>query len=152
MSVHPPEENLGPEPPRIEPESDPVSYPKVALGLLLVMAVFAAAVGVARWLQVTTLGPGEESLPLPAVLGQPEIHGVNQPLFRLDDRARRRRAKDAQRLRSYGVVDADAGLAHIPIEEAMERLIERTADAGPAVLVVRPAPPGWQEEESERTP
>ena len=45
---------------------------------------------------------------------------VNQRVFDLDQRPREKRLQQMERLRSYGWVDREAGVAHIPIDEAMK--------------------------------
>jgi hypothetical protein len=67
---------------------------------------------------------------VPAEVGQSKIGLVEQQQFGLVVRGERARARDLARLGSYGWVDRQAGVAHIPIEEAM-----RLVAAG-----VRPAP------------
>jgi hypothetical protein len=51
---------------------------------------------------------------------QPEIGIVNQRMFELDARAQEKRELQMRRLNSYGWVDKDKQLAHIPIERAMQ--------------------------------
>lgn len=66
----------------------------------------------------------EEPLPVPALIGQPVIGIVEQPMFErnrvLTDQLDAQRA----RLESYGVRDREKGRIHIPIEEAMKRVVE----------------------------
>lgn len=62
--------------------------------------------------------------PVPALIGQPFIGMVEQPMFErnrvLADRLDAQRA----RLESYGFRDRQQGRIHIPIEEAMKRVVE----------------------------
>jgi hypothetical protein len=58
--------------------------------------------------------------PLPKQVDQYEVGIVNQRVFALDQRAAQKRLQQMERLRSYGWVDREAGVAHIPIDEAMK--------------------------------
>jgi hypothetical protein len=53
-----------------------------------------------------------------------EVGIVNQQLFELDDRAVLTREVQLKQLDSYGWVDRDAGVVHIPIEQAMEAMTQ----------------------------
>ena len=57
--------------------------------------------------------------PIPKQVDQYEVGIVNLRVFALDQRAAQKRLQQMERLRSYGLVDREAGLAHIPIDEAM---------------------------------
>jgi len=59
-------------------------------------------------------------LPVPAEMGGSKVGLVEQQLFTRVDRGERVRARDLERLSSYGWVDRKAGVAHIPIDEAMQ--------------------------------
>jgi hypothetical protein len=51
------------------------------------------------------------------------------------------RAREQEKLASYGWVDANAGVARIPIERAMELLVERgLPPSKPMMPVVTPGP------------
>jgi len=73
----------------------------------------------ARTQRLLPHGPG----PLPALAGQPKIGIVNQTLFEtpsdFQDRQRRR-------LDSYGWVDRARGQVHIPVERAMQMMIQES--------------------------
>ena len=58
--------------------------------------------------------------PIPKQVDQYEVGIVNLRVFSLDQRAAQKRLQQMERLRSYGWVDREAGLAHIPVEEAMK--------------------------------
>ncbi len=58
--------------------------------------------------------------PIPKQVDQYEVGIVNLRVFALDQRAAQKRLQQMERLRSYGWVDREAGLAHIPVEEAMK--------------------------------
>jgi hypothetical protein len=58
-------------------------------------------------------------IPVPQEIGQSKIGMVEQQLFGLALRGERDRAARLDRLSSYGWVDRQAGVAHMPIERAM---------------------------------
>ncbi len=58
--------------------------------------------------------------PPPPVIGRPEIGMVNQRLFGEQPGAREIQQRAAERLGSYGWVDRDAGLVHLPIDRAVD--------------------------------
>jgi hypothetical protein len=58
--------------------------------------------------------------PIPKGVDQYEVGIVNQRVFALDQRAAQKRLNQMERLRSYGWVDRESGVAHIPIDEAMK--------------------------------
>jgi hypothetical protein len=55
-------------------------------------------------------------------IGRQEIGIVDQVLFEGDHRLSRFRASERRHLSSYGWVDRERGIVHIPIEEAMRRI------------------------------
>jgi len=56
------------------------------------------------------------------MIGQPEIGIVDQVLFTGDHRLADWRAERAARLNGYGWVDRSKGIAHIPIDKAMDEI------------------------------
>ncbi|HVP60784.1 MAG TPA: hypothetical protein VMT11_09515 [Myxococcaceae bacterium] len=68
--------------------------------------------------------------PLPQQVDQYEVGIVNQRVFALDQRAAQKRLQQMERLRSYGWVDREAGVAHIPIDEAMKMYLAEQAKKG----------------------
>lgn len=58
----------------------------------------------------------------PTLVGQPEIGIVDQVLFTGDHRLADWRAERAARLNGYGWVDRSKGIAHIPIDKAMDEV------------------------------
>jgi len=71
-------------------------------------------------------------LPVPAEMGQSKIGLVEQQLFELATRGERDRQARLERLGSYGWVDRDAGLVHLPIERAMELVAQGVRPPGSA--------------------
>jgi hypothetical protein len=68
--------------------------------------------------------------PIPKQVDQYEVGIVNQRVFALDQRAAQKRLQQMERLRSYGWVDREAGVAHIPIDEAMKMYLAEQAKKG----------------------
>ena len=61
---------------------------------------------------------------------QYEVGIVNLRVFALDQRAAQKRLQQMERLRSYGWVDREAGVAHIPIDEAMKMYLAEQQKKG----------------------
>ena len=61
--------------------------------------------------------------PIPKQVSQYEVGIVNLRVFALDQRAAQKRLRQLERLDSYGWVDREAGMAHIPVSEAMKMLV-----------------------------
>ncbi|WPB77300.1 hypothetical protein KYC5002_51020 [Archangium violaceum] len=101
----------------------------VLAGALIIFTFFV----VAAWAQLQrrekNLNPTGPSRP--QQLGKAEINIVNTGLFELDTRAEDEKAEQRKRLHGYGWVDRDAGVVHIPIERAIERVVgEQRRDGG----------------------
>ncbi len=96
----------------------------VGIGSLL---VFAIATFVAyrymnlREKELQPLGPD----PVPAILGQPEIGIVDQVPFDVTRSAQAYRRESLERLSSWGWLDRRQGLIHMPIDRAMELVVEQ---------------------------
>ncbi len=103
----------------------------VGIGSILIFAV--ATVWSTHSLNSTRaeMQPGGPP-PLPKQVDQYEVGIVNQRVFALDQRAAQKRLQQMERLRSYGWVDREAGVAHIPIDEAMKMFIAEQAKKGSA--------------------
>ena len=101
----------------------------VLAGALIIFTFFV----VAAWAQLQqrekNLNPTGPSRPQQP--GKAEINIVNTGLFELDTRAEDEKAEQRKRLHGYGWVDRDAGVVHIPIERAIERVVgEQRRDGG----------------------
>src|SRR5262249_155977 len=68
--------------------------------------------------------------PIPKQVDQYEVGIVNLRVFALDQRAAQKRLQQMERLRSYGWVDREAGVAHIPVEEAMKMYLAEQQKKG----------------------
>ena len=68
--------------------------------------------------------------PIPKQVDQYEVGIVNLRVFALDQRAAQKRLQQMERLRSYGWVDREGGVAHIPIDEAMKMYLAEQQPKG----------------------
>jgi hypothetical protein len=92
----------------------------VGIGSLVVF--FLASFAATGYLKVKV---GERPVvPLPAEVGQSKIGLVEQQMFGLADRGERERTAKLRQLRSWGWIDRDRGIVHMPIERAMELTVE----------------------------
>ncbi len=122
----------GPEPAHdhgVRAEEDRIATGKiVAVGAVSLVLFFIASAFAVSYFHTQH---GERPWPpTPPEIGQSKIGIVEQSLFELQVRGVRDRAAKLERLRSYGWVDRDAGVVHVPIDRAME-LVARG---------IRPAP------------
>jgi hypothetical protein len=107
----------------VRSEEDRISTPRiVAVGVasLLIFIVSGAVVAVYFKARMTAA----PLPPLPAEVGRSKIGIVEQQLFGLAERGLRDRDARVERLGSYGWVDRRSGVAHIPIDEAMELVVK----------------------------
>lgn len=114
---------------RIEQERDRPAIPKaVFIGLIAMVLFTLGGLWANRILdkQERELQP-HGPLPTPAAIGSREIGMVNQFIF--EDALEIERAQHEQRryLESYGWVDKEQAVAHIPIDRAMEQIAEEAA-------------------------
>jgi hypothetical protein len=110
-------------PPGHESE-DAIDYTKVILVGVFSLVAFALgtvwALGILR--HETAKAHAATGVPRePSLIGKPEIGIVDQVLFEGDHRLAAWRAERAARLNGYGWVDRSKGIAHIPIERAMDQ-------------------------------
>jgi len=98
----------------------------VGLGALLVFLVGSLlTVGYLHGRQAAA-GP----LSIPPEASDSKIGLVEQQLFTRVERGERARARDRERLASYGWVDRKAGVAHIPVDQAMRLVAAGVRPAG----------------------
>jgi hypothetical protein len=111
----------------------------LAVGIGALVVFFLASAVAVAYLRVSQ---GERPpLPVPPEVGRSKIGMVEQQPFELAVRGERDRAVRLERLRSYGWVDRGAGVAHVPIDRAMDLVVKG----------VRPAPgPGPGPAQQER--
>lgn len=124
----------------VRSEEDQVNALKIVL--VGVGALFIFFLG--SWAAVAYLGARMEAhgpVNVPPEIGLSKIGLVEQQPFAQAVRGERAKARQRERLDSYGWVDRQAGVVHIPIEEAM-RLVASGVRPGPASDGV--PPPGGQ--------
>ena len=110
---------------RHEDNADDISYGKVvAVGVASLVIVALCTVWAAVILKRETARvESSTGAPNPALLvGQQEIGIVDQVPFLTDHRLEEWRAEHQGRLENYGWVDRAKGIAHIPIETAMDQV------------------------------
>jgi hypothetical protein len=90
----------------------------VAVGVASLVVFFLAGLAASVYLGVRE---GEHGpVPIPSEVGQSKIGLVEQQDFDLAVRGQRDRAARLERLGAFGWVDRPAGVAHVPIDLAME--------------------------------
>ena len=93
---------------------------------------------VSIWIVVRVLHAREKELqpngpdPLPVQIGQGEIGIVDQVPFQGDVRLQKWKAERAEWLNGYGWVDRARGVAHIPIDRAMDEIVAGAVPPPPA--------------------
>jgi hypothetical protein len=99
-------------------------------GSLIVFTFFV----VGTWAQLqqrekhlSPAGPSE-----PPALRKAEINIVNTGLIQLDTRAYEEKNQQLRKLHEYGWVDRDAGVVHVPIEQAIDRVVSEQQQRGGA--------------------
>ncbi len=95
-----------------------------ALIIFAVSVIWSYRLMVGREAELHATGMGR----VPTEIGKPEIGIVDQIPFDIDHRLDVWRAAHARRLSSYGWVDRSKGIAHIPIEQAMQRVVAEPPD------------------------
>ncbi len=88
---------------------------------LVVFALGVLAMGLMYRARAARLNPAGASVPAP--LGRETIDELEQVPFPLERRAYAARAAALERLRSYGWTDRRAGIAHVPVDVAIDALV-----------------------------
>ena len=130
---HAPHGHGGAHPPAEEDRVHSRTIVFVGVGALVVFFVASlAAIGAMKRQQQQILPQG--AAPMPALLGQGKIGLLEQRLFEHSNQVESMRAAKLRRLEGYGWVDPKQGTVHIPIERAMELVLQgvRPAAAPPA--------------------
>jgi hypothetical protein len=110
---------------RIEQEPDRVPVRRLAGIGLAALLVFGIGTLWAASVQRGAVGSvRSDTAPRPAFAGDAEVGMVFQTPFEGSLAATRNEAA-RQRLESVGWVDRDAGVAHVPIEQAMDIVVRR---------------------------
>ncbi len=110
--------------------SDEMNLKKIIFIGVLSLAVFAAGIVWAYFLlvgqraEIRRAGPEKVA----TEMGKAEIGIVDQILFSDDNRLDVWKAEHKHRLESYGWIDKAKGVAHIPIEQAMAKVVASPPD------------------------
>jgi hypothetical protein len=125
----------------VRSEEDRISSGKViAVGVASLVVFFFASLAAGTYLRARQ---AEHPLAPASELGKSKIGMVEQDLFDVAVRGARDRAQRRERLGSYGWVDRDARVAHMPIERAME-LVAKGVRPPQAPTGAEAAPQGAQ--------
>jgi hypothetical protein len=140
MTDHAP--RAGSHEPHVRSEEDRISTARiVAVGVASLVVFLLAGVATWKYWEATHAHRGLASMP-PEV-GSSKIGMVEQQLFEKSRRGALDRAARQERLRSYGWVDRRQGVVHLPIDRAMELVVEGARPA-PGAAPEPPRPPGGQ--------
>jgi hypothetical protein len=114
---------------------------RISTGTILVVGVGSLLVFlVAGWLAVAYLHARQAEhgpVAMPSEAGRSKVGMVEQDFFDVAVRGTRQKAQKLERLGSWGWVDREAGVVHMPIERAME-LVARGARPGVAAPEAQP--------------
>lgn len=113
---------------------DEINYGKIILVAVVSLIIFALSTVWAAVIlrkesgRVTQAGPGASVTP--PEIGRTEIGIVDQIPFEVDHRLSIWRAERAAHLNGYGWVDRSKGIAHVPIERAMDAVATGALPSG----------------------
>jgi hypothetical protein len=113
--------------------SDEIAFGKVIAVGVVSLAIFAVSTVWAAYILSHETKKNQEATGAthrPARVVEEEIGIVDQVPFATDTRLHRWRAEHTRRLNGYGWVDRDKGVAHVPIEQAIEAVVGGTLPAG----------------------
>ena len=113
-------------PPEAQADEHVATFKIVAVGVIALIVFGAATVWSSRILDRTarTLSPAGP-LPVGKEIGKAEIGIVDQTPFETTRGAAQYRREALQRLNSYGWVDPQRGLIHVPIDKAIDQLLSQ---------------------------
>jgi hypothetical protein len=103
----------------VRSEEDRISTGKivaVGVGSLVIFILASLVTSMYQQIRLGEHGP----IPIPPEVGQSKIGMVEQQQFDVAVRGERDRAARLERLGTYGWVDRSTGIAHVPIDVAME--------------------------------
>ncbi len=93
----------------------------IGIGALVIFFIGSVAMTLVLGAKRAALLP-EGPPPIPAEAGKPKIGMLEQVLFENQTRAAQLKRAKLEQLDGYGWVDRRAGIIHIPIAEAMDRV------------------------------
>jgi len=112
---------------------DEIAYGKVIAVGAISLAIFAVSTWWAATILTRETKRYEDANGVvyhPKKVEKEEIGIVDQVPFVIDTRLHRWRAEHAAKLNGYGWVDRDRGVAHVPIEQAMDAIANGAQPAG----------------------
>ena len=113
-------------------EPSDISVRAVALILVVFAVVAAVALGLISWLHPFLAHQALRDVPAPSVV---ESQALRPPAVQLQARPLADIAalhqRENQQLNSYGWIDRTQGIAHIPLDRAMQSVIGHSLDATP---------------------
>jgi hypothetical protein len=120
----------GPGHGQVRSEEDRISTGTIVAVGASALLLFTLAAGVTlSWLRVKE--GDRPPLPVPPELGRSKIGLVEQQLFEVAGRGDQDRTARLERLRTYGWVDRQAGIVRVPIDRAMELVVNGERAATP---------------------
>jgi hypothetical protein len=129
--------------PHVRSEEDRISTPKiVAVGIASLVIFFLASTATVMYRNARHEARG--AIAVPPEVGSSKIGMVEQQLFERARRGALDRERREERLRSYGWVDRQKGVVHVPIDRAMELVAQGVRPAPGAAPEPPPRPPGGQ--------
>jgi len=118
---------------RHEGASDEIAFGKVIAVGVVSLAIFALSTVWAAWILSHESKKNEQATGAtqrPARVEREEIGIIDQVPFSSDTRLHRWRAEHNGRLNGYGWVDREKGIAHMPIEQAIDKVAGGALPAG----------------------
>jgi hypothetical protein len=112
---------------------DEIEYWKVILVGVVSLVIFALSTVWAAWILSHETKKTEEAVGVthrPARVEKEEIGIVDQVPFSVDTRLQRWKREHSARLNGYGWIDRNKGIAHVPIERAVEAVAGGALPAG----------------------
>lgn len=109
----------------VRAEPDRIATPRLLLVAAVTLALFLGASALTGWGLEWWRGrllPDGPPAP-PAEVGRLKIGVVEQRLFENTRTGEEWLAAERRRLESYGWVDRQAGIVHVPVEQGMERVL-----------------------------
>ena len=123
----------GHEEPHGQQSEDEVDYAKVIAVGVVSLIIFALSIWWASIILRHQTAQTEEKTgvaTVPTEIGRAEIGIVDQPPFATDHRLKDWTAERSAHLNGYGWVDRAKGIAHVPIEKAMDAVANGALPAG----------------------
>lgn len=111
------------------PQVERLPLLKLTIGLGVTVGIFALSCYFA-WLYYIGMAPdlNPDWHAINTDLRKEEINIVDQELFELETRAYRQRHDMENRLSSYGWVDRQKGIIHVPVEETMKEVVQEETE------------------------